>query len=69
MKDDALKGVKHKKEEVLVHEKTLNFFEHYCPPYVPNDLAIRIYNMSSRKTYVVRIFEVVEFTTLPKRKK
>lgn len=68
MKDDALKGVKHTKQEVLVHEKTLNFFEHFAPPDVPNDLSIRIYNMSSRKTYVVRIFEVVEYTSLPKRK-
>ena len=69
MKDDALKGVKHKVEEVLKEDVTLAPFEHFTPPEVPHDLSIRIFNMSTRKTYVVRIYEVVEFTSLPKRKK
>jgi len=69
MKDDALKGVKHKTEEVELEKVTLTPFKHYLPPDVPGDLSIRIYNMSSKKTYVIRIAEVVETTTLPKRKK
>jgi hypothetical protein len=68
MKDDAVKGVKHKVEEVRTAEITLKPFDHYTPPPVPHDLSVRIFNMSADKTYIVRISEVVEFTSLPKRK-
>jgi len=66
MKDDAVKGVKHKVEEVPYAERTLKPFEHFTPPDVPHDLSIRVFNMSADKTYIVRISEVVEFTSLPK---
>ena len=67
MKDDAIKGVKHKIVEVPKHDVKLGPFDHFLPPEVPHDLSIRIFNMSSDKTYIVRIFEVTELTTLPKR--
>jgi hypothetical protein len=69
MKNDALRGVKHKVEEVLVEERRLAPFEHFCPPLVPNDLALKVYNMSPSKTYIIKVYEVAEFTTLPKRKR
>jgi len=69
MRDDAIDGVTHRQEEVLRHDKTLGPFVHFTPPDVPHDLSVRIFNMSATKTYIVRIYEVVELTQLPERKK
>lgn len=69
MKDDAVKGVKHKVQENDKYDVVLKPFEHLTPPDVPHDLSIRIFNMSADKQYHVIISEVVELTQLPKRKK
>jgi hypothetical protein len=68
MKDDAIKGVRHKVETVERKVQELGPFEHYTPPDVPGDLSIRIFNMSATKTYIFKLYEVVETTSLPKRK-
>jgi hypothetical protein len=66
MKPDALKGVKHIIAEELRADVTLQPFEHYCPPEVPNSLTIRVYNMDPNRTYIVRIIEVTDSIKLPK---
>lgn len=69
MKDDAIKGVKHTTLEVLLQDVTLKPFEHFTPEPVPHDLSVRAFNMNERKTYIIKLYEVVETTSLPKRKK
>lgn len=65
---DAIKGVKHFSDEVPFIEAKLAPYEHLTPPEVPASLSVRIFNMHPDKTYIVRIYEVVESVTLPRRK-
>jgi hypothetical protein len=65
-KPDAIKGIKHVQEETLLVEKSLGPFEHHTPPDIPGGLSVRVYNMSQTKTYVLRLYEVVESVKMPK---
>jgi hypothetical protein len=59
-KPDALDGVKRLLNEELQAEVMLGPLGTFLPPPATNELDLRIYNRSTTRTFVVRIFELVE---------
>lgn len=68
MKPDVLKGVKHFTDEELLHEKTLEPFDHLVLPEAPKSLSVRVFNMDPTNKYVVRIYKVVDSVSVGKKR-
>jgi len=65
---DAIKGVRHLTEEKLFVEKMLVPYGKYAPAEEPNKLSVRVMNFDPGRTYIVRIYEVVESVKMPRQK-
>lgn len=63
---DALKGLRHIQEVHQVVDQTLAPYDHYTPPDAPHALNVHIYNTHPTKTYIVRIYEVLDTVKMPK---
>lgn len=63
---DAILGVQHFEEEVLLHEHVLLPYSHWVPLQRPGSLNIAATNLDPSCTYVIRVFKLEQSVRMPK---
>lgn len=66
---DAIAGIKHHTDEVLVQAIRLEPLERFMTPPEPLRLVCDIRNHDPSRTYVIKVYEVQDSVSLPKRKR